>query len=129
MSNTNELQHHGIPGQKWGVRRFQKKDGSLTAAGRKRQRMSQDARDAYELKKKKVYEMSNAELKKLNERKELERKQKQLNPNTVKKGMAVVAATAAGMGTILAVKNNGSQLIDAGKSIVHNLKYKQMRLF
>ena len=35
-ANSNELYHHGIKGQKWGVRRFQKKDGSLTPAGRKR---------------------------------------------------------------------------------------------
>ena len=33
---TNELQHHGIKGQKWGIRRFQNKDGSLTPAGRRR---------------------------------------------------------------------------------------------
>lgn len=31
-----ELYHHGIKGQKWGIRRFQKKDGSLTSAGKKR---------------------------------------------------------------------------------------------
>lgn len=31
-----ELYHHGIKGMKWGVRRFQNKDGSLTGAGRKR---------------------------------------------------------------------------------------------
>lgn len=30
------LYHHGIKGQKWGIRRFQKKDGTLTAAGKKR---------------------------------------------------------------------------------------------
>lgn len=32
----NELYHHGVKGQKWGVRRFQNKDGSLTLAGKKR---------------------------------------------------------------------------------------------
>lgn len=32
----NELCHHGIKGQRWGVRRFQNEDGSLTNAGRKR---------------------------------------------------------------------------------------------
>lgn len=32
----NELYHHGIKGMKWGVRRFQTPDGSLTAAGKKR---------------------------------------------------------------------------------------------
>lgn len=32
----NELYHHGIKGQKWGVRRFQNPDGTLTAKGRKR---------------------------------------------------------------------------------------------
>ena len=31
----NELYHHGIKGQKWGVRRFQNPDGSLTEAGKK----------------------------------------------------------------------------------------------
>ena len=34
--NSNELYHHGILGQKWGVRRFQNADGSLTSAGKKR---------------------------------------------------------------------------------------------
>ena len=33
---NGELYHHGILGQKWGVRRFQNKDGSLTSAGKKR---------------------------------------------------------------------------------------------
>ena len=32
----NELFHHGVKGQKWGVRRYQNKDGSLTTAGKKR---------------------------------------------------------------------------------------------
>lgn len=33
---TSYLAHHGIKGQKWGIRRFQNPDGSLTAEGRKR---------------------------------------------------------------------------------------------
>lgn len=32
----NELYHHGIKGQRWGVRRFQNPDGTLTDAGKKR---------------------------------------------------------------------------------------------
>lgn len=31
----SELYHHGIKGMKWGVRRYQNKDGTLTAEGRK----------------------------------------------------------------------------------------------
>ena len=32
----NYLQHWGVKGMKWGVRRYQNKDGTLTAAGKKR---------------------------------------------------------------------------------------------
>lgn len=37
---SNELCHHGILGQKWGVRRYQNKDGSLTALGKERNKLS-----------------------------------------------------------------------------------------
>ena len=35
-SLNDHIYHHGIKGQKWGVRRFRNKDGSLTPAGKKR---------------------------------------------------------------------------------------------
>ena len=37
MANyNNELYHYGVKGQKWGVRRYQNKDGTLTSEGQKR---------------------------------------------------------------------------------------------
>jgi RimJ/RimL family protein N-acetyltransferase len=39
MSYEAYLAHHGIKGQKWGVRRFQDKSGKLTSEGAQRQRL------------------------------------------------------------------------------------------
>lgn len=36
MEYEYELYHHGVKGMKWGVRRYQNSDGSLTSAGKKR---------------------------------------------------------------------------------------------
>ncbi len=36
MQKKKELYHFGIKGQKWGIRRYQNKDGTLTEAGRER---------------------------------------------------------------------------------------------
>ena len=39
------LAHHGILGMKWGIRRYQNEDGTLTAVGKRRYI---DAQDMYE---------------------------------------------------------------------------------
>ena len=40
-----EIYHHGVKGQRWGVRRYQNKDGSLTQAGKKRMQEGFDDSD------------------------------------------------------------------------------------
>lgn len=42
LTANGELYHSGVKGMKWGVRRYQNKDGSLTAAGKKRYREVRD---------------------------------------------------------------------------------------
>lgn len=117
----NELYHHGVKGMKWGVRRYQRKDGTYTPAGMKRRKSqddwSDDAKTAYDIKQKSVKQMSNAELKKLNERTRLEQEYSRLNPNTVQKGWKYAAAGAAALGTVAGLYNNSQTLIKAGKKI------------
>lgn len=38
VERSTSLSHHGILGQKWGIRRYQNKDGTLTSAGKKHYR-------------------------------------------------------------------------------------------
>lgn len=73
LVSSNALEHHGILGMKWGIRRFQNKDGSLTSAGKKRNKgPSDDYKESRALKKRGTRNLSNDELRKLNERLKLE---------------------------------------------------------
>ena len=118
--NLNELVHHGIKGMKWGVRRYRNTDGSLTPAGKRRYRdkWSTDAKEAAVIKKKRINQMSNAELRKYNERARLEQEYRRLNPRAVKKGLAIAATTAAALGTLNGLYSNGNTLISNGKKLV-----------
>lgn len=118
-----ELYHWGIKGMKWGVRRYQNKDGTLTNAGKKRRRdnWSEDAKTASDIKKKSVKEMSNAELRKLNERTRLENEHKQLNPVSMRKGMKVAGTIVAATGTLLSLYNNGGRAIQIGKDVANKV--------
>ena len=82
------LTHHGIKGQRWGVRRFQTKSGGLTSAGRKRYGVGKDsdkksAKKEEASKRKSVSEMSDDELRRAIDRARQEDTYRQLRPEKV----------------------------------------------
>ena len=124
-NNTDELYHYGILGMRWGIRRFQDKNGRLTPRGKKR-RLSKDAYEVKKLQKhKRLDQMSNEEIRKVNKRKELENNYKRLNKGYVATGAALVAATATVLGNYGNLRKNVPRLIDDGKFVLKKMGIKK----
>lgn len=115
--NEQMLEHHGIKGQKWGVRRFQNEDGTRTAAGKKREqsRSEDPAHDDYNKAHsgKNVKDMSDAELRSRLNRLQMEKQYSQLTDSDTSKGkkfvsdaMKVATTVATVSTTALTIYNN-----------------------
>ena len=95
----NELYHFGIKGMRWGVRRYQNPDGSLTNAGKKRLKKGQTSNEETDSSNKPstkssstktVKDMSDDELRQAINRLQLEQQYKNLSPKNVSKGKKFV---------------------------------------
>lgn len=118
LYNADELMHYGVPGMRWGVRRAQRRDARIERKGT-RKGWSTDAIDVSKIRAKKVKQMSNAELKKLNERNQLEVTNRDLKRKQNKGQRAVqtfikTAGTVAGIAGAAAIyKKYGEKILYA----------------
>lgn len=89
---TDELYHHGIKGQRWGIRRYQNSDGTLTNAGRRRYSHMFDSKDTYERIKNikntdRIYRMSDRQRKSLDNAERYWKARAEGTEPTVKRGI------------------------------------------
>lgn len=145
MNNGEVIAHHGILGQRWGVRRYQNSDGSLTPAGRRKaQRLKEDYKSLTGKKikgkipnedpsKKPVRKLSDTELRdrinRLSAEKQALGLERDLSSNGKKfirtVGSAVIAPAAINAGRNLLEKvlyNTGSKYLGLDKSDVKDAK-------
>lgn len=109
MVNCNELYHSGVKGMKWGVRRYQNKDGSLTPAGKKRyNKDDQDTNDRNKRVAKKVAGMAI-----MTATVTVAAAAYSKNPEAVNR-----IVKSAGKTTVNALKTGGKKTVDAGKKYV-----------
>ena len=118
---VDELMHHGIKGMKWGIRRYQNPDGSLTADGRKRYgygTLDEEGKAAYKSYKKTNNELAN------------QATRKAAVGGALLGGAAGLALGGPvggliGMVGSMAASSIATASINSGKNFIDNKKYKK----
>lgn len=116
------LIHYGVKGMKWGVRRSRAERKAARFGGKTERQSSADHIYSRQLKAKKTHELSNQELKALNDRLTQEARLKQLSPSVIDRGHKHVKTTLAMTGTATTVLALRKPAIDLGKQLI---KYDQ----
>lgn len=81
--DENELTHWGVRGMRWGVRRFQNKDGSLTSAGKKRMSLGDKIKN-YRTNKKRKAALEKARQTRLANKEAAEKRAKDIEAGKIK---------------------------------------------
>lgn len=100
--NSETLYHHGIPGQKWGLRRFQNEDGSLTAAGREHYGYGQARADRAKYEAASAHRLADRYVNAMNRKAENRQARYEKHPTLSTKSRAHRAASEAKTATKLA---------------------------
>ena len=109
----NELYHYGVKGMKWGVR----KDRKRSISSKRSRSDSKDYTESRDLLKKSPNKLSNAELRKINERLNLEQQYSNLTTSQKKKGNRFIDKVGNQMKQT-AANEVSKQLMNAGKIIL-----------
>lgn len=134
---NKELYHYGVLGMKWGRRRYQNKDGTLTAAGKARKNSEVKKQRKRDVKNRRT--LTDAELKQKIERLKLEKQLKELTAEDISPGKSYVSGimktsgsrvltNAVSGGTAYAVKSYMTKefnIRDAANYIVPNPNKKK----
>lgn len=128
MIYLSNLQHHGIKGQKWGVRRYRNRDGSLTPAGRKRYSDSApahvDHKKVYDGKK--ASELSDKELRDRLNRLNMEKQYNQLTQQETYSGQKFIKDVLYGAGKQVAAEQTKKYMM-IGVTFVAGLATKKLK--
>lgn len=89
LAHAAELKHAGVKGMRWGYRK--QPGGGVKKTGRTKGHP--DAERAATIKRKRLNEMSNDELKEVNKRMQLETQFRQLNPSIITRGQNIINRT------------------------------------